>query len=78
MSVIYDNCPNKHRLVSTGFEANLKTFSSLPGVPTPYNCEACGEIHIMLMEDAEVAPILDGRIESRYQPTVFKMKLHLR
>jgi len=72
MSMIYDKCPKKNLPVSTGFEANLETFSSLPGVRTRYHCEASGDIHILLLEEARVTAKVEGRIESRYEPMIFK------
>jgi len=55
MTAILTRCPHTDRPIPTGLDTNMVVFESLPKVPIPVRCQACGGEHYWTRSTAWIA-----------------------
>jgi hypothetical protein len=55
VSDILIQCPQTLQKVSVGLETDYRTFYSLPNIPSPMHCPACGAVHVWSTESATLS-----------------------
>jgi len=55
MAAILTRCPRTDRPIPTGLDTSMVVFESLPKVPIPVRCQACGNEHYWTRSTAWVA-----------------------
>src|SRR5262252_2982499 len=58
---IFVKCPRTGTPISTGLRTEWVLLKSLPRVPIPVRCSACGQMHKWESQDAWIGPVLQSR-----------------
>src|SRR5215471_10465895 len=58
---IFVQCPRTGTPISTGLRSEWVLLKSLPRVPIPVHCPACGQTHTWDAQDAWIGPVLRSR-----------------
>ena len=61
MADIFVQCPRTGTPISTGLRSEWVLLKSLPRVPIPVHCPACGQTHTWDAQDAWIGPVLRSR-----------------
>ncbi len=56
MADIFVQCPRTGAGVSTGLKTEWVLLHSLPRIPIPFRCPACGQMHKWRPQDAWIVP----------------------
>src|SRR5262245_63665773 len=62
---IFVKCPRTGTPISTGLRTEWVLVKSLPRVPIPVRCPACGQMHKWDSQDAWIGPVLESRPPTR-------------
>jgi hypothetical protein len=62
---IFVKCPRTGTPISTGLRTEWVLLKSLPRVPIPVRCPACGQMHKWASEDAWIGPVAQSRAPRR-------------
>ena len=62
---IFVKCPRTGTPISTGLRTEWVLVKSLPRVPIPVRCPACGQMHKWDSQDAWTGPMLESRVPTR-------------
>lgn len=63
MAEIPTRCPKTGKPVSTGLDSDMVIFASLPEIPIPVRCPACGSKHFWTRTTAWVAEKERGEVQ---------------
>src|SRR5262249_10128339 len=58
---IFVQCPRTGTPISTGLRTEWVLLKSLPRVPIPVRCPACGQMHKWDSQNAWIGPVLESR-----------------
>src|SRR6516165_10710816 len=65
---IFVKCPRTGTPISTGLRTEWVLLESLPRVPIPVRCPACGQMHKWDSQDAWIGPVLQSGASRRLSP----------
>jgi len=66
---IFVECPRTGTPISTGLRTEWVLLRSVPRVPIPLRCPACGELHKWDSQDAWINPVVQSRAPRRLSGT---------
>jgi len=63
---IFVQCPRTGAPISTGLKSEWVLLESLPRVPIPVRCPACGQMHKWMPQDAWMGPVLPSHVPMQF------------
>src|SRR5262245_37379099 len=63
---IFVQCPRTGAPISTGLKSEWVLLESLPRIPIPVRCPACGQMHKWMPQDAWMGPVLPSHAPMQF------------